>query len=186
MTGQPGRYEVTPEARESVLAILGSNSISGPPGMDSEQWSLLADVLIQTALPLLRVVEPATTQRQDELDGEYVLSMRAQANAATLQAEHSAALARLVEKSEELAELQAELTRRQLAEVGGAVNAYTLWKDSMLIAATGMHPEDAKSQAVEALTRRLESLARPIRESLRWAGDPPPTSDTDRITDGRE
>lgn len=130
----------------------------------TDAYRIIAAAL-QDALPLLEWEDPPISKRQDELDGEYVVSLRAQRRAADLQAEHSQALARLVERSEELADLQAELTRRQLAEIGTVVNDYTLWRDALMIAATA----DSDWHG----TTHLENVARPIRESLRWAGNPP-------------
>jgi hypothetical protein len=137
----------------------------------TDAYRIIAAAL-QDALPLLEWEDPPISKRQDELDGEYVVSLRAQRRAADLQAEHSQALARLVERSEELADLQAELTRRQLAEIGTVVNDYTLWRDALMIAATTARA-DGPIDDPDARTEYLETVARPIRESLRWAGNPP-------------
>lgn len=174
MTGGSGRYEITQAATDSVLEGLSRHGLTGPPGV-TIQWQEMAAGIVADAVSKLAWIEPPTTRRQDELDGEYVLSLRAQATAADLQAEHARALSSLVERSEELADLQTELTRRQLAEVGGAVNEYTLWKDALLIAAT-VCPYDSD-------LADLELFATQIRESLRWAGNAP-VDEADPIDEG--
>jgi hypothetical protein len=170
VTGEP-TVDITQEARNAVLEVLGTYVQAQPEmAMDGAAWDRLADEAIRAAMPWLRYVEPPITQRQNELDGETVATLRAQRLAAESQAEHSRALAALVESSHELSYLQTQLAQRQIAEMDAGVTEYTLWRDALLIAATTCLHDDID---------HLVIVARPIRESLRMAGYPPPTFDDD-------
>lgn len=120
MTTPAGRFEMTELARLAVLNALEEAGLTqandDPPG-GGKTWLGLAEQIIRAAVPHLEWADPPISKRQDELDGEYVLTVRAQRAAAEQQAVHFASLTDLVVESRDLALLQTEVAKLSIAEL---------------------------------------------------------------------